>query len=1218
LKKAKLRELFREDVINRKLQMVSYFPWIALQLLDDVAADRRTTRRFMATAVLMFYLLSGGADLHAIQPQLWPTFSEPKAIVNVQFAGNEQSADDLVAITTLQGAYNQLQGSTRLYVSTGVDDPYWLSHAIPSNITVTNFPYTKSDPHGVLKAMSSSYGSSIGGYIVCDPIKQPESCNMAMTLAGEDNAMVVYPNNETVVSSYGLKKIADLTTYNWIGNNASLIRNATINMVPNPIAKDGGTRGWSCNNTRLSSNTFLGAKALQWTRATGAPRSAWCESATNIPDSRINTTPYIFSVQVAGSGKVFLDAYNGAEDIKSPAVTLSTASWQTLQLAVPIPLSGATGGDNAIQLEVRADSQSDATTVYFTNAAVIDNRVAIDTYDYNNYLLKGCCNKSILAQDFPTNYNLRDYQVAAKMFTFDLTQDYADEKALYRDIVSYTPKNTPVMGYVEDENKDVPYLSALGHFLNASDDYDNGSVWASLPQKTHLSQPSPIGIKVTDGTIYVGLTGSDGDNLSIIEHQMRRAWTDDQYLGAVPMGWTMSPGMIDNSPGIISNFYRFLPQSDEIVSATTGVGYTQSMTGSALDKLANDTKAFMNADDMSSVMTWDPKVDQSSTTTFASKVGAPHVVWSNPIPYSTHGSIPTVLDGQVVGYNANPQDQANAILAYVSNHYSSTAPNFIEALNDDLTFSQDDVLYIAQYLQNNGGHPYVFLTPSELARTEYGYYSHRGSSWPTNDAQAVAGTTLTTAYPANNIYNIVGREPNASITTAKWALSSSGHNESLIHTRYNGSDVEELHVPVGTDASCYGYKMLKKAVGGRYYRFTATVAGTGTAFMVVHDGTSFHIGTSVKLTSSFQTLSMTVLMQHEAGGQIQVALAPSSSAQTLYFSAAAATNPGWYYSRPGPGGAGTTSLSGANYNNGYFNAQAFRFNVPSGQGNSQSVNFYPTSPTPGATYIASVDVAGTGKVYVDFYDGGSDRPSSTVTLEGQWQTISTTATVNSSGVLVFEVVAPPSSSAQTIYFRNTSLVKAGSGGLVDFYTGLESGQTQLSWVDAVDRSPFGGESNVSEAFLQSSSTITHGGANAIHYGGTADSGSVAYAYMKALKDTTRLGLTSRLSYWIYPMTPLGQESGANSMTGLNSTCVAVDVVFTDGTTSRNLGLTDQFGNRLNPVDECDHLQPDQWNYVTANLSRLSGKTVSRIDIGYEQHGASGNYGGYVDDITLTH
>jgi hypothetical protein len=83
---------------------------------------------------------------------------------------------------------------------------------------------------------------------------------------------------------------------------------------------------------------------------------------------------------------------------------------------------------------------------------------------------------------------------------------------------------------------------------------------------------------------------------------------------------------------------------------------------------------------------------------------------------------------------------------------------------------------------------------------------------------------------------------------------------------------------------------------------------------------------------------------------------------------------------------------------------------------------------------------------------------------------------------------------------------------------------------------------------------------------TANFGSTTYA--------SALSSTSRLSYWIYPMTPLGQESGTSSMTGLNSTCAAVDIIFTDGTARRNLGVKDQFGNTLNPASECSHSQPD--------------------------------------------
>jgi hypothetical protein len=1178
-------------------------------------------------AAFVAFLLVGAPALFATNslPPLWPTFSRPTTIVNVQLSGNGQSGDDLLAETTFAGAYNQKQLNTRLYLSTISDGPYWLAHAVPSGIAITQIAnYTTTDRDGALKAMLQDYGpqgsSTVTKYVVCDPVSEPESCNMATTLAGINDAMVVNPDNVALVSSYGLTLVADLTTYQWIANNTALVNSTTTNMIANPSGAS-ATTGW--NNSGGSAVTTgtapCGGTTLKWTRTSGTG-DAW--AFYDPANMRLNSTPYIFSVQVCGIGQVFLDAYNGAGDVQTTAVTLSS-SWQTLQLAVPIPLSGATG-NSSIKLQVRTSQSS--VTVYFRNAAVIDNRVAIDTWQYNNQLKSNLCRESILVQDNAGNYNLRDYAIAANMFTFDLSQDNADEKALYQSILTYGGNvGTPVLGYVDDENNDVPFLSGQGLWLNASDDYNNGSVWASFPQPSGFRQPAPAAVNPVAGTVYVALTGSDGDNWSIIEHQMFQHWTHGQYLGAVPMGWTMSPALINAAPGIISNFYQFLPQADEIMSATTGIGYTQNMSSTAMGEQATYTRRFMTAEDMSSVMTWDPAgaTGQNNTETFAQDLDASvaHLLWVNPISYTTYGTIPTVLDGQEVNYNPNPQAEANAIMGI---SYSATEPNFIEALNDDLTTSQDDVLYIAQYLQNNGGHPYVFLTPSELALTEKAYHSGT-TGLPATNTQAVAGSTLTAAYPNNRIYNADGEEPGASITSKSWALGSSGHDESLLSGQKYGTTggLMELHVPGGAGVDCYAYEKLSSRktppVVGRYYRFSASVAGTGTAFMTIYDGTANNNSASVTLSSTFQTITMVIDMKSATTGQIQIALAPSSSAQTLYFSAATSAPPGWFYTAPSTNGAGIVSFGGTTYNNGYFNAQALSLGVPAGQTGPQWMNFLPTSLTTGAVYNVSVDVAGKGQAYVNFWDGDANHTSSTVTLSTQWQTITTSGTVATTGTPQFQIGAPASNSGQTVYYRNASLIKSGSGGVADFHTGLETGDPHLNWTNTVDStSPGGGESNVSSSLTASSSTITRAGSNAIQYGGTASGGSATHAYLEAFSNSTTLSSTSRLSYWIYPITPMGSESGASSTIGLNSTCVAIDIIFTDGTALRNLAVRDQYGNTLAPASECNHLQPDQWNYVTANLSSISGKTVSRIDVGYDQPGAGGNYGGYVDDITLSH
>ncbi len=1181
-------------------------------------------------------------------PQLWPTFSEPSTLVNVGLSG--QSGDDFMAITTFQGAYNQQQLSTRLYVNTPGDANYWLSHAVPSGITVTNLSYTQSDPDGALKALLSTYGpqgsNTVSQYVVCDPVNIPESCNMAATMAGLNDAMVVNPDNLTLMSTYGMTEVSngDLRSYTWIGSNQDLIGNGstygTTNMISNPSGS-GGTTGWSDNSGTLSTGTGTGncagqGSTLEWTRTSGSGNAwAWYDPA--IPSARINTTPYIFSVQVCvqSGSPVFLDVWNGAEDIQSASVS-DTQGWQTLQIEAPLPLPGASG-NTTIKLQVRTAGSS--TQVFFQNAAVVGNRVAIDYYQYKNFV--GQVNDSILTQVNSGNNNLRDYEIASKMLVFELTDDgsYTDEQKLYGLILNTTPHVTPVMGYIDHEIEDVSFMSSsYGKFLNASDDYNNGSVWASMPQPSSLSQPTASPLAVSDGTLYLAFAATDGDNASVVEHQDQNHWTDNNFLGAVPMAWTINPSLINFAPGLISNYFTFVPQSQEMMSGPSGFGYVRDIDSGDMSTFASDTNQFMTAEDMNSVTYWttsNTSSDESNMKSFAADLDMPHVAWgtcsaSSPYceEYSEQGSRPTVVDDQAVGYENNAALQVSAVESCLSSstcnpYQGSGAPTFMEAMLDDFTLTPDDTLYIAQQLSLHESYPVVFMSPSELAASEYAY--KHGTSTVTSSPQAVAGSTLTSAFPQNVLYNAQGQSGNYGTSSSSWALGSNCTSDYLFSTLYEGGGAQELIIPASAGA-CYAWEYLGNVpVAGRYYLFTASVAGSGTAQMTIYDGSANNHSATVTLTSSWQTIAMIIKMNSTSTGQIQIGVTSSSSGQTLYFNGGTAQPIGWYYNPPSSSG-NLVGAGGTTYNNGYFNTQATYFNVPSGQSSSQWISEHPgDTPALSASisYTATVDVAGTSgqQAYLDLWNGSTDTTSSTVTLGSQWQTLTATYTSGSTTSNdQFEIRVPSGNSAnETVYFRNATLVPTSSIPNYGFETGLESGQTQLTWTNTVDStSPGGGESDVTGALTESSSTITRGGAYAIQYGGTASGGSSTHAYLEAFSNSTTLSSASRLSYWVYPMTPLGSESGASSTTGLNSTCVAIDIIFTDGTALRNLGVTDQYGNQLHPAHECNHLEPDQWNYVTANLSSLSGKTVARIDVGYDQPGASGNYAGYIDDIALSH
>ncbi|HEY0807238.1 MAG TPA: hypothetical protein VGD84_19375 [Pseudonocardiaceae bacterium] len=193
-------------------------------------------------------------------------------------------------------------------------------------------------------------------------------------------------------------------------------------------------------------------------------------------------------------------------------------------------------------------------------------------------------------------------------------------------------------------------------------------------------------------------------------------------------------------------------------------------------------------------------------------------------------------------------------------------------------------------------------------------------------------------------------------------------------------------------------------------------------------------------------------------------------------------------------------------------------------------------------------------------------------------------------------------------------------------TGFETGQRLPDSVDHVDSG--GGQSgdiaNVGgfpgfgltgpETGLRQE--ITHTGSTALMYSGGAAGTAVDFAYTQAFDTSAApptIGPNTTLSYWIFP-----QGSGTAGVTGSNSSCVALDMVFSDSSALRNSGVTDQNGNRLHPANQCGHLTLDAWNHVTARIGGVAaGKTLARVDLGYDQPGGRGGYRGYVDDISLS-
>lgn len=371
-------------------------------------------------------LAASAAQTASSTPDLWPALSPFRQLVTADLQG--ATADQTLAATTLEGAYNAQQRPDRLYLEQRPEDSTWLTTgALGSQASHTPLATSGSGPAAVLDALLADYGPLVKGAIVTNP-SDPDTINLATTMAGIDDAMVATPAQVPLLQAYSI-----------------------------PVRYS------------FASQSFA------------SPTAAY--------------------------------------------------QWEV---------------DNLLPL----------------------------TNDKDLVVLK------------PGDAGgVRDYAVATGSFVFFLTSTDSSEAPLMQQIITSRSLNTPILGYIANEGPDVAYLSSLGHFLNASDFFDNGSDWAAVSSPSGLSQPSPGAVAAQPRTAYVSFVVSDGDNAQYDQGRLFDVWHQPD-LGTVPVGWTLPPGMIDYAPSMLQWFYRNRPRNSELIAGPSGVGYATAETGGDLTQFA--------------------------------------------------------------------------------------------------------------------------------------------------------------------------------------------------------------------------------------------------------------------------------------------------------------------------------------------------------------------------------------------------------------------------------------------------------------------------------------------------------------------------------------------------------------------------------------------------------------------------------------------------------
>jgi len=211
----------------------------------------------------------------------------------------------------------------------------------------------------------------------------------------------------------------------------------------------------------------------------------------------------------------------------------------------------------------------------------------LDAYSWALENLFDECNERILANmcihypHWPSlSFELRDYLVAVKAFTFDLSASPKNRRdyQLREDILKRAKSPGVVMGWhcVRDTEKEhVAQAARWGLFVLCSHGASNLTVHGGIQTKCEFKQEDvikPEDVEV-ERKIYVTFLMTDGDALWAMENLQSWNWLHENR-GKFAFNWGIQPLLVELAPGILEYYYSKRTPNDFFVNPVSGAGYT--------------------------------------------------------------------------------------------------------------------------------------------------------------------------------------------------------------------------------------------------------------------------------------------------------------------------------------------------------------------------------------------------------------------------------------------------------------------------------------------------------------------------------------------------------------------------------------------------------------------------------------------------------------------
>ncbi|MEM2087209.1 MAG: GxGYxYP family putative glycoside hydrolase [Thermoproteota archaeon] len=240
-------------------------------------------------------------------------------------------------------------------------------------------------------------------------------------------------------------------------------------------------------------------------------------------------------------------------------------------------------------------------------------RDRLEAYEWAFKNLMQQCNRRIVGSmcvdppltSFTNKHHVRDYLVAVKAFSFDLSTKIRDrrEVELFDRILSSFDSLGVVLGWhcIRDlESEAVARASRNGFFVLCNLHSPNLSVHSGIKTDFKFKQNHASKVKLEE-KVYVVFVQSDGDAIWAMNNFQNLNWLDSQR-GRFPYTWEVQPLLLDLAPGILEHYYRTATTNDYFIAGPSGAGYTAPSINKRLDEFLEQTRSYMEACGLKSIL----------------------------------------------------------------------------------------------------------------------------------------------------------------------------------------------------------------------------------------------------------------------------------------------------------------------------------------------------------------------------------------------------------------------------------------------------------------------------------------------------------------------------------------------------------------------------------------------------------------------------------------